>query len=307
MWVYIVYFQMSRVLQMASASGRGMQLRQYEDVLWVNSDMADPEAGVKYVETYQYKQGDIVICTYPKSGTHWIINIMWKLKTQDSSKRPLDTTLEGTPLGGLENQDYPRILPTHLKPNRLYPSHIENKGKVVLMLQNPKDVAVSLYYHLRDASMCKNGQTWDEYFLSFIQGQMHMGSCFEYVRQWDDVLKDISKGKSKLQVGVFYYEDFKLRPKDNITRLNAFLGFNRDDAYLETVLKETTLESLRYQYSEASKNVINPFCCTDAGNSIIFRKGQVGDWKNHFTVAQSETLDKLLQEALPHGLIKFRC
>jgi len=187
---------------------------------------------------------------------------------------------------------------------RIY--HFEGKGKVVLMLRNPKDIAVSFYHHHKNAIAFNNQQTWDEYFNSFVKGVIMSGSIFEYLRAWEQTLKDIADGKINLKVEVFYYEEFLQNPKENLARLNKYLGFNRGEEYLERVLKETTLGALKLDYNSCAKEKNHLLCIDDEGNSIIFRKGVVGDWKNYFTVAQSELVDKLLDESLEHGLIKFR-
>jgi len=290
---------------MRGANGEGLELKKYEEILFANLDIIDPERGVKYTKEFQYRVGDIVMCTFLKSGSHWMANMLWKLKTTDDSKRPKDTFLEYGPPELFSSQDDPRIILTHFKPNRLYPAHIENKGKVVLMLRNPKDAMVSWYHHMKNSRLMRSKQTWDEYFQSYIEGDIPFGSYFAYLGQWEQILKDISEGKSKLQVEVFYYEEFLPNPKENIVRLNKFLGFNRDEEYLERVLQETTIHALRDRYN-TDKRLINDFCCDVEGRSLIFRKGIVGDWKSQLTVAQSEAVDKLLQETLRHGLISFK-
>jgi len=129
-----------------------------------------------------------------------------------------------------------------------------------------------------------------------------MGSYFDYIREWEQALQDIAEGTSKLQLELFYYDDILQNPKETIIRLNKFLRFNRDDDYLQKVLSGTTLGSLRELYAQ---NTPHPTCSDKDGNSIIFRKGRAGEWKNYFTTAQSETVDKLLEETLQHGIINF--
>jgi hypothetical protein len=38
----------------------------------------------------------------------------------------------------------------------------------------------------------------------------------------------------------------------------------------------------------------------------VYFSGEVGDWKNHFTVAQNEYMDKWLEENLIETDLKFR-
>ena len=42
----------------------------------------------------------------------------------------------------------------------------------------------------------------------------------------------------------------------------------------------------------------------EQGGVIVFRKGETGDWKSHFTVEESEDFDKLMNEHLKDNMFK---
>ena len=119
------------------------------------------------------------------------------------------------------------------------------------------------------------------------------------------MLKEVSEGKRNLQIEVFYYEEFVREPKENLMRLNKFLDFGRDNNYLERVLEQTTMDAIRKYYNRESEKLAHEQVTDEDGNNIVFRKGKVGDWKNHLTVAQSEIIDDILKESLRYGLINF--
>jgi len=276
-----------------------------KDLVFIDDEsLPDPEQGLKFVLAFQFRDTDILQCSWAKSGFHWLTNMIWRLKSENASDRPQDTVLEYGVREAYEFQKEPRIIGTHMRSPRIYP--FEGKGKITLTLRNPKDIAVSFYHHHKNATGINNQQTWDEYFNSFVKGEIMFGSIFEYLRTWEQTLKDIADGKINLKVEVFHYEEFLQHPKENLARMNKYLGFNRDEEYLERVLKETTLGALKQHYNSCAKETSHPLCIDGEGNNIIFRKGVVGDWKKYFTVAQSELMDKLLDGSLQHGLIKFK-
>jgi len=61
----------------------------------------------------------------------------------------------------LDDLPSPRVLSTHLMPTGL-PSSLFNNSKVVVPIRNPKDTAVSLYYHLKSETKGTNLRCgWD--------------------------------------------------------------------------------------------------------------------------------------------------
>ena len=64
----------------------------------------------------------------------------------------------------------PRATSTHLLYERLPAEHVQNKGKIILILRNPKDVAASFYHFLQvEYSVMYNG-TWDYFLELFLDG-----------------------------------------------------------------------------------------------------------------------------------------
>jgi hypothetical protein len=51
----------------------------------------------------------------------------------------------------VDNIPSPRALNTHVPYRWLPKQHIENGGKIVHVLRNPKDVTVSMYHHLKNS------------------------------------------------------------------------------------------------------------------------------------------------------------
>lgn len=86
------------------------------------------------------------------SGTHWFTNLMHfmlhegPLENAVSCAPPL---LDLFPLQIVEKMPSPRLLITHRRPTSCPQEVFQNGGKVILLYRNPKDTAVSLFYHLR--------------------------------------------------------------------------------------------------------------------------------------------------------------
>ena len=56
-------------------------------------------------------------------------------------------------------------------------------AKYIYVARNPKDVAVSFYYHLLRMKSIGNLE-WDEFFEMFISGRTMFGPWFDHVLEW---------------------------------------------------------------------------------------------------------------------------
>ncbi|KAH0735311.1 hypothetical protein KY285_011018 [Solanum tuberosum] len=87
----------------------------------------------------------------------------------------------------------------------------------------------------------------------------------------------------------YRYEDLKIDPKKEVAKIALFLGKpfgNEED--LEIVLKKCSLERLKNLEVNKSGSIF-----TSVHNNAFFRKGVVGDWKNHMTPEMEAQLDKI--------------
>ena len=79
-----------------------------------------------------------------------IVSMLLKQKAEYSKEPKECFFLEALPdLTVVQNMPSPRPLNTHLPYRWLPIQHIQNGGKIVHVLRNPKDVCVSMYHHFK--------------------------------------------------------------------------------------------------------------------------------------------------------------
>ncbi|XP_062381983.1 sulfotransferase 2B1-like isoform X3 [Sardina pilchardus] len=139
-----------------------------------------PPECLKYYEEFNFREDDILIAAYPKSGTTWMKEIV-PLIQSEGDLTPVQTIpnwdrvpwLEENRASilNLEERPSPRIFATHFHYNMMPESFFKVKPKVLCVLRNPKDVFVSSFYYYGMASFLVNPGTVDEFMEKFINGK----------------------------------------------------------------------------------------------------------------------------------------
>ncbi|NEP41802.1 MAG: sulfotransferase domain-containing protein [Okeania sp. SIO2H7] len=237
---------------------------------------------------YQAQAGDTFIVTYPKCGTTWTQHILWML-SHDGKPLPLgkNINLEVPHLeeaGGdfVESLSEPRFIKTHLSYD-LTPYNPDSK--YIYVARNPFDCAVSFYYHTK--GFIKHYDfaeaTFDDFFECFIDGEVDWGDYFDHLISW-------VKHRSDRNVLFLTYESMKNDPKTAIMEIANFLGYN----YVEKVKNTKILDSIleHTSFSRMSKDQSRWSSQRPTNMTPFIRKGEVGDWKSHFSVSQTQRLSQ---------------
>ncbi|CAC5417895.1 SULT1 [Mytilus coruscus] len=192
---------------------------------------------------------------------------------------------------GLEIENNPRLFHTHLPLRYLPKKHIENRNKIIYLNRNPKDRAVSLYFFLQG----KEGVpvwTWSEFFENFILKDDLYGGWFNFTKEFEKAVED--KTANVLSVT---YEDLKLIPIQTMKKIASFLNVNISDELIKDIFDKCAFDNLKEHKLDGSRD-LDP-----GGNSTLWRI--IGDWKNWFTVSQSEQFDQLYNKEMKECNVKF--
>ncbi|XP_069840608.1 sulfotransferase 1A1-like isoform X2 [Dendropsophus ebraccatus] len=261
------------------------------------------------VKRFQAKDGDLLIVTYPKSGTTWMSEILDLIvhngdvtKTQRGAifeRVPfLEYAVPGMPTGTevLDGRNSPRVIKSHLPVHLLPSSFWEKKSKIIYMARNPKDVVVSYYHFYRMAIVHPDPGTFEEFIQKFIEGKVAFGS-------WSDHVKDWWKIRHQEDILYLFYEDMLEDPKREIRKVMKFIGKDLPEEMVEKIHQRTTFKTMK-ENSMANYSTI-PSSVMDHSVSPFMRKGICGDWKDHLTVAQSELLDDYYKRELSDTDLTF--
>ncbi|XP_033728429.1 sulfotransferase family cytosolic 1B member 1-like isoform X1 [Pecten maximus] len=272
--------------------GEAMISKYYDGVHFPPVVPGNVKDHLEAVRNLKHKEGDILLNPFPKAGTHWTYDVLHMLltgKTEYSIGKIMAMDYE--PTEKFDALDSPRILVSHLYPKHIPKSVIDEKCKIVYIYRNPKDTAVSAHSFLRRLNIHGykgyEGQ-WEHYFEFFATKQIQYNSWFEHVKAW----LDFKKTNPELPILFMSFEDMKKDLRSCVQKMAEYLGAKQDPEFLDEVTSKCQFSDMVKAKTEdeietaLSKDGSNPF----------YRKGEVGDWKNWFTVAQNEMYDKVLEE-----------
>ncbi|WMV27917.1 hypothetical protein MTR67_021302 [Solanum verrucosum] len=149
--------------------------------------------------------------------------------------------------------------------------------KIIYITRNPKDTIISMWHFFNyDCKRLEDLSPLEEVVEYFCKG-VHP--------YWEESKKMPQK------ILFLKYEDLKIDHKKEVAKIALFLGKpfgNEED--LEIVLNKCSLERLKNLEVNKSGSILSY-----AHNNAFFRKGFVGDWKNHMAPEMEEQLDKITE------------
>uniref|UniRef100_A0A3B4AG26 Sulfotransferase n=1 Tax=Periophthalmus magnuspinnatus TaxID=409849 RepID=A0A3B4AG26_9GOBI len=124
------------------------------------------------------------------------------------------------------------------------------------------------------------------------------GSWYDHVNGW------WQKKKTYSNLHYMFFEDLVENTELEINKLCSFLGLSVSPEIEQHITGQVQFDNMKENkmtnYSTLSGAVM------DFKTSPFMRKGKVGDWKNHFTVAQNEKFDEDYKQKMKDPSLQFR-
>lgn len=243
---------------------------------------------------FKFRDDDIVIATYAKSGTTWMQQIISQLLFQGQEGLPvaemspwvdLRVPPKEVKLPMIEAQTHRRFVKTHLPVDALV---FSPKAKYIYIGRDGRDVVWSLYNHhimandaWYDALNNTPGRvgppigvvqgTEPEYFESWLDND---GAPFwpfwENVASWW-AIRDLPN------VMMVHFADLKADMGGQIQQIADFIGVEIDDAIMQQVLAHCSFD---YMKANAGQSVPLGGAFWDGGAETFIHKGRNGRWSD---------------------------
>ncbi|XP_061580336.1 cytosolic sulfotransferase 3-like [Cololabis saira] len=262
------------------------------------------------VQNFQARPDDILIATYPKAGTTWVSYILdllyfGRVSPERQTSLPIYKRVPflevafPSLVSGTEMADKlptrPRLIKTHLPVQFVPKSFWEQNCRIVYLARNAKDNMVSFYHFDRMNVTQPEPGDWSSFFQRFMEGKMLFGSWYDHVNGW------WKKKQTHSKLHYMFYEDMIEDIGQEMDKLCSSLGLVPSAEEKRAIVVEA-------QFDNMKKNDMTNYStvpCMDFKVSHFMRKGKVGDWKSHFTVAQNEAFDQDYQKKMKDPTLQF--
>ncbi|NXU34124.1 ST2B1 Sulfotransferase, partial [Drymodes brunneopygia] len=280
------------------------------------------QESLRFAADFTFRPTDVLIATYPKSGTTWTQEILTLLFSLGDA-RPAKTipNWERAPWleqiycrEALRDTESPRLLTTHLPAHVLAPALQRSRAKVIYVARNPKDVAVSFYHFHHLAKFLPDPSSFDAFLTQFLEGTgkgwgeslgwggsasgppitpllppVHYGSWFDHVKGW-------LGQRQLLDILYITYEELHQDLRGTAQRLSTFLGCPLAPGTLAALEQHCSFSAMR-DNAMANYSLIPPEIM-DHSQGRFMRKGVVGDWRSHFSPEQNALFNRRYQEEM---------
>ncbi|CAA7025392.1 unnamed protein product [Microthlaspi erraticum] len=279
---------------------------------------------LNFQKGFKPEDTDVIVASFPKCGTLWLkaltVALFERSKNRSSddpmSHHPLLSNNPHNLVPVLEMNLYrdtqtpdltklssssPRLFSTHTPFHTLQEAVNDSPCKIVYICRDAKDSLVSRWHIVcRCLNKEEDKSILESMFESFCTG------VFLFGPYWDHIL---SYWKASLenpkQVLFMKYDEVKTDPHGQLKKLAEFLGcpFSEEEeknGSLDEILEMCSLRNLgSLEVNKTGKSI------NGIDYKIHFRKGIVGDWKNHLTPEMGNKIDMIMEEKLKGSGLKF--
>ncbi|GFR08225.1 hypothetical protein TNCT_453331 [Trichonephila clavata] len=247
---------------------------------------------------YESRDGDIIICSYPKTGTTWLQYIVMQITSKGKDFPAFNDALvnvvpfmEMTGKGPIDEMKGLRIYKHHYPFNMIKKN---DKAKYLYIYRHPEDTFVSFYHFLQ--SIREEKFDFDQMFEEFLSNDIEYGRYFEHVLSF-------AAHKNDDNLLLISYENLFNNRKEGYLRIAKFLGEDyyqslvNDEALLNRVLENTSFDYMKKNLQFVHPNPKEP--SKDTVKTVnFFRKGGVGDGKSKLSPDQIKRIRQLANEIM---------
>lgn len=243
---------------------------------------------------------DVALLSLGKSGRTWLIAMIGHVLHRRFGT-PADRLLKSDGFYDGAPAEVPRFFLSHLEPP--YPLLDANgaplpdlrRKRIILLVRDPRDMAVSFYFHYKNRASEKARATQrgdlPDYMLHENGGQVMR--LVTRLNRWLEALGGLP---DKL---IVRYEDLRRDPADVLRQVCEFCGIKADEADIAAAVAFASFENLQRleQQGFFKEEALQP---GDPKNQDSFkvRRGKVGGYRDYLSPEQCDVVDGIVRDTL---------
>jgi hypothetical protein len=242
---------------------------------------------------------DAVLLRYPKSGVTWLRMMMSRVYTQ---RLGVDIPhLIGSSEFERQAPSCPRLFVAMDNiglTREAMLARIEQK-KIILLLRDPRDIVVSLYFHF-----CKRS-TLKERLAFNVPDDLESRGLFDFVMNPTLGLKRIIEFEEfwrnaverRPDTLVLHYEELRKDAEGGLGRMMRLMGTEASADEIAAAVAFSSFENMKKLEAQQSfgAGLLKPGNASDA-DSFKVRKGKVGGYRDYLTEAEAQAVDALMAQ-----------
>jgi len=277
---------------------------------------------------FRPRSGDIVIATYPRSGTTWMQRIVDLLIFQTADPRPvwgISPHVDGRPgepietiYARLEAQTHRRFLKSHLPINAL---PVYDEVQYIHVARDPRDACLSLFEYLSNRTPAlveatdrisledsqveqkvkKFPKSPNDFFANWLDHGVEMGAPF-----MSDMFFEIERSfwheRKCENVLLVHYCDLSANLAKEMRRISKFLGIPINLDCWSSLVDAATFDAMK-----RSGATILPGVNDELSNGVegFLARGTIGRWKGVLSEEALERFATLLVAETTQGLAQW--
>ena len=252
------------------------------------------------------KRADAVVVSFGKSGRTWL-RVMISRLYQQVYDLPEDVVIGFDNFHNMDRR-IPRLFFTHDNYIGDYTGHTDSKTdfydkKVLLLMRDPRDVAVSQFFQwrfrMRPEKKLLNDYLPDGDDSPIYDFVLHDGGglpkIIDFMNIW---AREMNKIRA---LDVVRYEDMRSQPFETLTRVARFLDIQADAARIQEAVDYASFENMKNKEANHSFRMSGGRMAPgDQSNpdSYKTRRAKVGGYRDYFDDDQIAAIDALVTETL---------